>query len=306
VKLLERLLKFNRLLRLPLVILAAGAWSDAAVCQELTPRSFWPAPAGTQVLVAGYAHASGDVLMDPSVPLYGVDSEINSGLLAYMRTFGLRGRTANLLFELPYSGGTTKGFVGETADSADFAGFSDLGASLTVNLVGAPSMTPGDFQALRANPRFQLGLKFKLVLPTGHYEKGRLVRAGKVELGSVIPLMPRWLLELQAGAWFFGADDDFIAGKREQDPIYSAEVHVIRRFKPGFWASLDANYFTGGRQTIGGDPLRDLQSNRRFGGTLVVPFAGRHAIKVGYSIGTRTRYGDDFRKLVVAYQVLLS
>ena len=183
---------------------------------------------------------------------------------------------------------------------------------MTVNLVGALAMTPGDFQALRANPRFQLGLKLKLVLPTGHYEKGRLVNvganrwAGKIELGSVIPLMPRWLLELQAGAWFFGADDDFITGKREQDPIYSAGVHVIRRFRPGFWASLDANYFTGGRQTIGGDPLRDLQSNRRFGGTLVVPFAGRHAIKVGYSIGTRTRYGDDFRKLLVAYQVLLS
>ena len=101
-------------------------------------------------------------------------------------------------------------------------------------------------------------------------------------------------------------DDDFITGKREQDPIYSAEAHLIRRFRPGFWASLDANYFTGGRQTIGGDPLRDVQSNRRFGGTLMVPFAGRHAIKVGYSIGTRTRYGDDFRKLLVAYQVLLS
>jgi hypothetical protein len=282
------------------------------VCQELTPRSFWPAPAGTQVLVAGYAHASGDVLMDPSVPLCGVDSKINTGLLAYMRTFSLRGRTANLLLELPYSWGETQGFVYETFASQDFAGFSDLGASLTVNLVGAPTMTPGDFQALRANPRFQLGLKFKLVLPTGHYEKGRLVNvganrwAGKIELGSVIPLMPRWLLELQAGAWFFGADDDFITGKREQDPIYSAEAHLIRRFRPGFWASLDANYFTGGRQTIGGDPLRDLQSNRRFGGTLVVPFAGRHAIKVGYSIGTRTRYGDDFRKLLVAYQVLFS
>ena len=106
-KFLESSLNYNRLQRFTLILLAACAWSGAAVCQELTPRSFWPAPVGTQVLVAGYAHASGDVLMDPSVPLYGVDSEINSGLLAYMRTFGLRGRTANLLFELPYSWGAT-------------------------------------------------------------------------------------------------------------------------------------------------------------------------------------------------------
>ena len=72
-----------------------------------------------------------------------------------------------------------------------------------------------------------------------------------------------------------GDDDDYLVGRRKQDPIYAVEARLVRRFRPGFWASIDANYFTGGRQTVGGDKLEDLQSNRRFGVTLVVPFRSR-------------------------------
>jgi len=287
------------------------SWSGTTFCQELSPRAYWPAPVGTKVLVLGYAHATGDVLMDPSVPLYGVDSKINAGFLGYLQTFSLWGRTSNLLLELPYSWGTTTGLVGNTPARREFAGLSDAGISMTINLIGAPALSPEGFQALRADPRPLLGFNIKLVPPTGYYQDDRLINVGsnrwamRVQLGSVIPLKPRWLFELEAGVWFLGDDDDFIAGKREQDPIYAAEIHIVRRFKPGFWASLDANYFTGGRQTIDDKQLVDLQSNRRFGGTVVFPFAGRHAVKLGYSIGTRTRYGNDFKQFLMTYQVLL-
>jgi len=294
-----------------LVALLCCCWATTACGQDLSPRSFWPAPVGTKVLVLGYSHASGDVLMDRSIPIYGVDSKIDTAFLGYLQTFSLWGRTSNLLLELPYSWGATRGILEETPARRDFAGFNDAGISMMINLVGAPSLSREDFQALRASPHWLLGINFKLVPPTGYYDEGRLINVGanrwaaKVELGSVIPLHRKWLLELEAGAWFFGDDHEFIAGKREQEPIYAAELHLIRRFKPGFWASLEANYFTGGRQTVGGNQLADLQSNRRFGGTVVVPFAGRHAIKFGYSMGTRTRYGNDFSQFLVTYQVLL-
>lgn len=63
--------------------------------------------------------------------------------------------------------------------------------------------------------------------------------------------------------------------------------------------------FAGGRQTVGGEKMADLQSNRRIGATVVVPFGGRHAIKLGYSTGTRTRFGNDFDQFLVTYQTLL-
>jgi len=280
--------------------------------QELTPRAYWPAPKGTMVAVFGYVYSSGDVLMDPSIPLYGVDSKIHTGIVAYLQTLSLWGRTANLVVELPYSWGTTKGRLFDTPARRDFQGFNDPGITLSVNLLGAPSMTPKDFLGLRANPRPILGASIKVLAPIGRYEKGRLINVGthrwsfKPELGYIIPLAKKWLLELDLGAWFFTADNDFIVGKREQSPIIALQTHLVRRFKAGFWASLDVNYFTGGKQTIGGSELIDWQHNSRIGGTVVVPFLKRHAIKVGYSFGAYTKFGNDFNQFQLSYQVRLN
>jgi len=286
-------------------------WVAKGAAQELTPRLYWPAPQGTKVLVAGYSHASGDVFFDRSIPLYGVDSDINVGILAYLHTLGLWGRSSNFLVELPYTWGNTKGFIGETPARSDFSDFGDLRFTMTVNLLGAPSMTLEDFLEFRSNPRPIVGASLKVVAPTGHYDSNKLINIGgnrwatRLQLGSVIPLRPAWLLELEAGVWFFGDDDEFLPGAREQEPIYSAQLNLIKRFRPGFWASLDLTYFGGGRQTIGGDRLSDVQHNVKIGGTVVVPFAGRHAIKIGYARGAVTKYGSDFDQFLVTYQVLL-
>ena len=291
-------------------VVAGLGWVSGAAAQDLTPRAYWPAPRGTKVAVVGYSYASGDVLFDPSLPLYGVDSSINAGLVAYLQTFKLWGRTTNFIVELPYSWGTTQGQLGEDPARADFSGFGDLGVTVAINLLGAPSMTPAEFQQLRAKPHPILGASLRVVAPTGRYDSDRLINVGanrwaaKAELGYMIPIKPKWLFEFEAGAWFFGDDDDFLPGERKQDPIYAGEVHIVKRFKPGFWASLDANLFTGGRQTIGGDQLGDVQRNSRIGGTVVVPFRKRHAVKIGYSRGILTEFGTDFRQIIVSYQVL--
>jgi len=302
--------KFVTFISIAFVLIMALA--PAASAQELTPRAYWPAPKGTKVVIFGYVFSTGDVLMDPSLPVYGVDSKIHTGVLAYLQTLSLFGRTANFVVELPYSWGTTKGLLFETPARRDFNGFNDLGITLSVNLLGAPSMTPKDFLDLRASPHPILGASIKVLAPTGRYEKDRFINAGshrwsfKPELGYIIPLHKKWLLELDLAAWFFTADDDFLPGRRKQNPIVAAQVHLVRRFKAGFWGSLDVNYFTGGQQTIGGGELTDWQKNSRIGGTVVVPFLGRHAIKVGYSFGVYTKFGSDFNQFLVSYQVLLN
>lgn len=290
------------------ILVSRAAFADA---QELTPRAYWPAPNGTKVAVLGYSYVRGDVLFDPSIPLYGVDSRINTGILAYMQTFSLAGRTANAVIELPYSWGTTEGLVGDQEGRSDVSGLGDLNATLSVNLLGAPTMTPADFQALREDPHPILAASLKIQAPTGEYDPKRLVNVGanrwaaKLEFGSNFPLHRKWLLELDAGVWVFADDDEFLPGRRKQEPIYAFQAHLVRRFKPGFWASLDANYFNGGRQTIGGDELGDVQHNSRLGAMVVVPFRGRHAVKLGYFIGVRTAFGNDFDQFLVSYQTRL-
>jgi len=285
-------------------------WAATGAAQELTPRFYWPTPKGITVAVAGYAYATGDVLFDPSIPLYGVDSKVNAAVLAGMHTFSLWGRTSTILVEQPYSWGTTTGVIVDTPARGDVSGFGDLGVTLAVNLLGAPSMTPQDFQALRAKPRPILGASLKVVAPTGKYDPNRLLNVGanrwavRAELGFIFPLRPKWLLEIDAGVWFLGDDDEFIMGTKEQDPVVAVQAHLVRRFRPGFWASLDLNYFTGGRQTIGGRRLVDVQRNSRIGGTIVFPFRGRYAVKFGYASGLFTEFGTDFDQFLISWQAL--
>lgn len=296
--------------RLGLLILAGCCLAaNQASAQELTPRTYWPAPKGTRVFVSGYSYASGDVLFDPSVPISGADSRTNVGLLAYVQTLGLWGRTTNLLVELPYSWGDTKGLLEDMPASRNFSDFGDLAITLNVNLRGAPTLTMEDFLALRADPQLILGASLKVVAPTGHYDPDRLINVGtnrwaaRAQLGSIIPVKPTWLLELTAGAWFFEDNKDFVAGTKEQEPVISFQANLIKRIRPGLWASLDLTYFMGGRQTIGGKQLEDRQRNMKIGGTVVVPFLRRHAIKIGYSSGIFTRYGNDFDQFLVTYTV---
>ena len=300
-----------KLLRVILVCIVCSLWVADIAAQELTPRLFWPAPKGTSLMVAGYAYSSGDVLFDYSIPIEDADSSINTGILAYARTLGLWGRTTNFLVELPYSQGTTKGLLlGEPA-KRDFSDFGDLSVGLNVNLRGAPTMNREEFMAFRANPRPIIGAGLKIQIPTGHYDSNQLVNTGanrwaaRLKLGTVMKLKPTWLLELSASTWVFGDDNDFIAGKKEQEPIFATETNIIKRIRPGLWASLDITYYRGGRQTIDGNPLRNKQSNVKLGATFVVPFLRRHAIKIGYVDGIITRFGNDFSQFIMSYSVVL-
>ena len=296
--------------RVVLVLVMCSLWAAGAAAQELSPRAYWPAPKGTRVAVFGYIYLTGDVVMDPSIPITDGDSKMNTAFAAYLQTFSLWGRTANFLIEQPYSWGTTEGLMFGEPAKRDSSGFNDLAVTLGVNLLGAPSMTPAEFQELRENPHPILGATLKVVAPTGQYYDDRLVNIGanrwavKPELGYMIPLEPTLILEFEAGAWFFGDDDDFLPGKREQDPIYAGEVHLIKRLKPGFWASLEYNFWEGGRQTIGGNELDDVQRNSRLGGTLVVPIHPRQAIKFGYSTSVRHEFGGDYDQYLVTYTIV--
>ena len=280
------------------------AWSlltaGNAAAQELAPRAYWPAPVGTNVAVLSYQRNSGDILIDPSLPITGVESEIDYLQVGYQRFFGLFGRTAAAQLSLPYADGFTEGMVEGEFQRRNTTGFTDARLRLMINLRGAPAMDVSGFQALRADPQTIIGASLLIQAPTGAYDSDRLINLGanrwalKPALGMIVPLRPTWLFEIEVGAWFIGDNDDFLGETRKQDPILSTEVHLIKRIRPGFWASLDANYYTGGETRIGDEFRDDLQRNARAGFTLVFPIRRRHALRAGFSTGISTRSGGDF------------
>jgi len=279
-----------------------------AVAQELTPRAYWPAPEGTNAAVLAYEYSTGDVATDPSLPVTGMESSIHAVQFAYLRTFSLFGRTANVQFSLPFARGTTEGFVGGDLRSREISGLADVQIRSAVNLLGAPTMDVAGFQALRAKPRTVLGASLLVQLPTGGYEPDKLINLGanrwavKPALGVIWPFRPTWMLEFELGAWFFTDNDEFLGVTREQDPILSSQFHLVKLLRPGFWASLDVNYYHGGRSTVAQVLKADLQRNSRFGGTLLFPFKRQHAIRGSYSTGMVTESGNDYEKFTLSYQ----
>ncbi len=95
---------------------------------------------------------------------------------------------------------------------------------------------------------------------------------------------------------------DFVSGKKEQDPIYSLQGHVVHVFRTGSWLAADATYYRGGRSTIDGVAGPDLQANSRFGVTFGLPLNRLQALKLSASTGVSTRTGTDFDTVSVIWQ----
>jgi hypothetical protein len=290
-----------------LVTIAAIFIPLAGVSQELVPRAYWPAPAGTNLFVAGYQYSEGDVLADPSLPVEGVESRIEFLSLTYQRTFALFGRTTNLQLNVPYARGSAQGFAEGEFRSRDITSLADTRARLTVNLMGAPAMDVVEFQALRQDPRTIVGASILVSAPTGGYDSDKIFNAGsnrwaiKPAIGVIYPLRPKLLLEFEAGFWLFDDNDEFLGVTRSQDPVFSAEFHVIKRIRPGFWAALDLNYYAGGRTEVDGVSRDDEQENSRIGATVLVPFKRQHAIRVAASVPLSTKIGGDFNTVTISY-----
>jgi len=287
--------------------------SSTSSAQELTPRAYWPAPKGTIVAVLGYKYSFGDILTDPSIPVFGVDSKIHVAYVGYIQTFSLFNRTTNLLIELPYTWATTSGFFltpdSEIPDTRVMSGIADFGITFSINIFGAPTMDLKGFQELRSNPCQIFGASLKILLPTGAYEEDKLINIGsnrlafKPELGYIIPIQEKWLLELELGMWIFTDNAEFLDQTRKQDPIFASQFHLIRRFKPGFWAAFNANYYWGGSSNLSDE---DFQRNSKIGITMAYPFESRHVVKLGFSMGLITETGENFKSFLLAYQILLN
>lgn len=291
-----------------LVVVFALALPIPGLGQELIPRSYWPAPEGTQVLSLGYLRTSGDIVPDPTLPITGVNSDIDTFVFGYIHYVDLWGRTANFKLDTSYSGGETSATLNDGSRAKqDYQGMGDIAITLNVNFVGAPVLDRESFAELRRNPRPLLGASIKLVAPTGTYDSEEFVNtsanrwAGKIELSYISVFHPKWLLEAEVGLWGFSDNDNFRGATLEQDPIWAFELHLVRRFSPGFWASLDGNWYRGGQTTVDGERRDDLQRDATVGATLVYPFAKGHAVKFNYSKGSVIDSDEDFDIFGIAY-----
>ncbi len=277
----------------------------SASAQELEPGAYWPIPTGINILTVANSVNWGDVAFDPSAPIDEATAIVDTVAVVYTRTFSLAGRSANAGVVVPVVGGHVEGlYLGEPAE-VDRFGLADPRVRVAMNLYGAPAMTPKEFASYRQEGI--IGVSVTVAPPLGQYDSAKLINLGtnrwafRPELG-LSRSFGKWVVEAMAGVWLFTDNTEFFGGRtREQDPVAATQIHVTHRFTRTMWLALDANYFTGGRTTIGGRRSLDLQRNSRIGATFSTAVARGHAIRMSVSRGAYTTIGADFTSVAVGY-----
>ncbi|HET6780701.1 MAG TPA: transporter [bacterium] len=291
---------------LKVALIALTFMAGGVYAQELEPRAYGNTPIGLNFFIAGYGYAEGGLATDPSVPLEDANLRTHGPVFAYARSLDVWGRSGKLDVLLPYAwiSGTAL-FAGQPRER-NVAGFGDPRLRFSVNFYGAPALSLKEFADYRQD--LIVGASLQVSAPLGQYSDNRLVNIGsnrwfvKPELGVSKAWGP-WTLELATGVTFYSDNDDFLSGKtREQDPIYSAQAHLIYSFRSGIWGALNATYYTGGRATVDGVQGDDLQQNSRLGATVVLPLDRHNSVKLYGSTGVSTRTGSDFDAVGIAWQ----
>jgi hypothetical protein len=286
--------------------LACALAATEVSAQELEPRTYSNVPTGMNFLIAGYAYTHGGVAADPSVPLDNPDIRTQNAVLAYARSLDVWGTSAKFDVMLPYTwlSGTAE-FVGQPV-VRDVSGFGDPRFRFAVNFIGAPAMSLTEYAAYKQD--LIVGASLSVTAPLGQYDPSKAVNIGTnrwsiaPELGVSKAWGP-WTFELIASGTWYTDNTDFYGGQtRAEEPIYSAQLHLLYNFRSGVWLALSSNYYTGGLSSLNGVPGNDLQANSRMGATVAIPVDRYNSIKLNVSSGVSVRTGTDFDAIGIFWQ----
>jgi len=293
---------FSRLTRLFLIAVLA----NTAAAQEMEPRTYSPAPSGTQFVLLSYGHQSGDVLLDSSLPLKDVTVKLNVASFGYGRTFNFAGRQANVAVLVPYIWGTAQGTIFEDQINVRRSGGGDLRVRFSTLLKGGEALAPKEFA--QRKPTTIIGASVSIVVPTGQYDPARLVNPGsnrwafKPEIGISKP-NGRWTFEGMGGIWLFTTNKSFLGNsRRSQKPMASFQGSVIYTLRPRMWISGNATFYRGGSTVLNDTANEDLQRNARIGATFSYPLNRHQSFKVAWAKGVTTRIGGNLNTIVVGWQ----
>ena len=269
--------------------------------QDIEPRRWSHLPIGANFAGAGYAYTTGDIYFDPALRLENVQFDLQTVAVKYIRSFELFGRSARVDLAQPYQFGHWTGLVNGRPAAVDRNGLADTSVRFAVNLIGAPPLTGKEFAEYRSQADHEtiVGVGLVMQFPTGQYYDDKLINLGanrftfRPQLGGVHN-WGKWSAELTAAGVFCTDNNDFFNGKQlRQDPLFTADAHLIYTFRPGLWAATSFGYAGGGETFVNGVASKNSQENLGWGFSVGLPLSRVVGVKLAY-IGTRTEVGTGF------------
>jgi len=282
--------------------------------QDLAPRAYIITPIHSNAVTLTYSFYDGNILFDGSVPITGATARVNLSVFSYFHSLRLFRRTANFTASLPYGVGNFRGTVMGAETNAYRSGLLNSAFRFSLNLKGGRAMDLRDFS--RWQQKTLLGVSLKVVTQSGQYDPTKLINYGanrwafKPEIG-LSRRWGHWVLDTYSAVWFFTTNHDFFSrnsfspgtNSQHQNPMGAFEGHLSYDVKPRLWASLDGNYWFGGRTSLNGiENPATLQRNSHIGGTVSIPVTKHQSLKFSYSDGAYIRYGGNFQNVSVAWQ----
>ena len=274
--------------------------------QELEPRAYINAPVGLNFFIAAYAYSEGGLSTDPSSVLQDAHLNIHAGAIDYTRSLDLWGKSGRIDIILPYAQLSGTALAAGQPVERNVSGFGDPRFRISINLYGAPALSPREFAAYHQD--LVIGTSIQVTAPGDQYDPSKLVNIGtnrwslKPDIG-LSKSIGAFILDFTAGVTFYSKNDDYFGGKtREQEPIYDTQTNLSYNFGRGAWAALGVNYYRGGQTTVNGVHNDDELSSSRTGVTLALPVNRRHSIKFNVSRGLFIRTGTDFTTYGIAWQ----
>jgi len=274
--------------------------------QSLEPRLYLPLPTGLNVVSLSYGSTSGTIVFDAMMPVTDSHASLHTGTVAYVRTFGLFGRSSQFQAVAPFASGEASAVVAGRDTTRNLDGPADPMLRLAVNLAGGPARRRQELAGVKFG--IIVGASLSLSMPFGHYDNDRRVNVGanrwsiKPELGVVQPL-GTLALEGYAGVWLFGDNTDYLNGSTvSQEPLWTLQGHFIRVVGRRGWLALDGTLVRGGATSLDGVVQNTLEENVRLGATAAWFINNRHAFKAAFATGVTTRYGGDFDIFTIGYQ----
>src|SRR3954463_15011696 len=92
-------------------LLIAATISSA---QDLVPRAYLVTPKGSNAITLSWSRNSGEVTFDPSVPITDTKGSVETQVLSFYHSYGLFGRSSNVVVSLPYTVANFQGVVAGT------------------------------------------------------------------------------------------------------------------------------------------------------------------------------------------------
>jgi hypothetical protein len=297
----------------PALLVIAGCILQVAHAQDLAPRAYVITPIHSNAITLTYAFYGGNLDFG-NIPITNATARASIPVLSYFHSMNFFGRTAMLGASLPYGIGNFHGSVLGTETNVYRSGLLDSNYRFSVNLKGGPAMTTQQYLGWRQ--KTIVGVSLRLVAPTGQYDPTKLINWGnnrwafKTEIG-LSRRWNRWVVDAYGGAWLYTKDPEYFSKNQynpgviaqTQAPIGAFEGHLSYDVRPRLWASLDGNFWFGGKTSLNGvvNPSSELQ-NSRLGATVSVPLSKHHSLKFSYNNGAYIKFGGDFQNLSIAWQ----